>query len=136
MDVAYIYPPLFKPFYPMATRMITENLLRNKRLNVKFSEIPVKTYPTRIQDRIYDDIMRNADSQFSPSALAFMRQNYIVNNLFYVFMAHGYYDNYIYEDFDQEHIIVTCINFSDLIIVKDLLEKKKKVLSRPCFIKK
>ena len=40
MKIAYVYPPLFKPFYPMATRIMTENLLRNKNFEVQFSRIP------------------------------------------------------------------------------------------------
>ena len=40
MKLTYIYPPLFTPYYPIATRMITGNLQRNEKLDVTFSEIP------------------------------------------------------------------------------------------------
>jgi hypothetical protein len=128
MKVAYVYPPLFKPFYPMATRIMTENLLRNKNLDVQFSHIPVKTYASNKDTALYDGIMEKAASRFSSNVISFMEQKYMVYNVFYVFMAHGYYDDFIREDFEAEHIIVTCINFCDLLIVKNLLEDGKKVV--------
>ncbi|MBT3259910.1 MAG: hypothetical protein HN366_26130, partial [Deltaproteobacteria bacterium] len=38
------------------------------------------------------------------------------------------YDAFIQEDFEAEHIIFTCINFCDLLIVRNLLENGKKVI--------
>jgi len=128
MKVAYVYPPLFKPFYPMATRIMTENLLRNKNLEVQFSHIPVKTYASGRDKALYDGIMEKAASRFSSNVISFLEQKYMVYNVFYVFMAHGYYDDLIREDFEAEHIIVTCINFCDLLIVRNLLEQEKKVV--------
>jgi len=128
MKVRYIYPPLFKAFYPMATRIITENLLRNPNLRVEFSDIPVKTFKSRVHNDIYHGIMNQAVSEFSPNIVAFLRQKYIVNNLFYVFMIHGYFDAYLYDEFDEEYVILTCINFCDLMIAKKLLENNKKVV--------
>jgi len=128
MKVAYVYPPLFKPFYPMATRIMTENLLRNKNLDVHFSDIPVKTYGSNRDNKLYDTIMEKAASRFSPNVISFLEQKYMLYNVFYVFMAHGYYDEFIREDFEAEHVIVTCINFCDLLIVKNLLEEGKKVV--------
>ena len=128
MKIAYVYPPLFKPFYPMATRIMTENLLRNKNLDVQFSDIPVKTYGSNRDNKLYDTIMEKAASRFSPNVISFLEQKYMLYNVFYVFMAHGYYDEFIREDFEAEHVIVTCINFCDLLIVKNLLEEGKKVV--------
>ncbi|MCG6877957.1 MAG: hypothetical protein LJE96_02185 [Deltaproteobacteria bacterium] len=128
MKVAYIYPPLFKPFYPMATRIMTENLLRNKNLEVQFSRIPVRTYSSDKDKVLYEGMMEKAVSRFSPNVISFLEQKYMVYNVFYVFMAHGYYDAFIKEDFEAEHIILTCINFCDLLIVKNLLETDKKVV--------
>ncbi len=128
MKVAYVYPPLFKPFYPMATRIMTENLLRNKNLDVQFSHIPVMTYTSNKDKELYDGILEKATSRFSPNVISFLQQKYMVYNVFYVFMAHGYYDEFIREDFEAEHIIVTCINFCDLLIVKQLLQSGKKVV--------
>jgi len=128
MKVAYVYPPLFKPFYPMATRIMTENLLRNKNLEVQFSHIPVETYASNRDKVLYDGIMEKAVSRFSPNVISFLEQKYMVYNVFYVFMAHGYYDAFIQEDFEAEHIIFTCINFCDLLIVRNLLENGKKVI--------
>ena len=128
MKVAYVYPPLFKPFYPMATRIMTENLLRNKNLCVQFSHIPVETYDSNKDKVLYDGIMEKAVSRFSPNVISFLEQKYMVYNVFYVFMAHGYYDAFIQEDFEAEHIIFTCINFCDLLIVRNLLENGKKVI--------
>ena len=128
MKVAYVYPPLFKPFFPMATRIMTENLLRNKNLEVQFSHIPVKTYDSNTDKVLYDGIMEKATSRFSSNVISFLEQKYMVYNVFYVFMAHGYYDAFIREDFEAEHIIFTCINFCDLLIVRNLLENGKKVI--------
>ena len=128
MKITYIYPPLFKGFHPMATRMITENLLRNKNLEVYFSDIPVRTYTSRIHETIYEHIMAGATTKFSPAILSFLEQRYIVNNIFYVFMTHGYFDEYILKDFDTPYVLISVINFCDLIIVKHLLEKNKRVV--------
>lgn len=128
MRITYIYPPLFKGFYPMATRMITENLLRDKNLEVEFSDIPVKTYASNVPEKIYDQIMARAITKFNSNILAFLQQKYMVNNIFYVFMAHGYFDEYILDEFETTHVVITCINYSDLIIVKHLLETNKKVV--------
>ena len=128
MKVAYVYPPLFKPFYPMATRIMTENLLRNKNFEVQFSHIPVKTYASNKDKQLYDGILEKAAARFPPNITSFLQQKYMVYNVFYVFMAHGYYDEFIQEEFEAEHIIVTCINFCDLLIVKQLLENEKKVV--------
>ncbi len=128
MKVAYVYPPLFKPFYPMATRIMTENLLRNRNLEVQFSRIPVKTYLSETDKALYDGIMRKAAIRFSKNAVSFLKQKYMVYNVFYVFMAHGYYDTFIKEEIEAEYVILTCINFCDLLIVKHLLEKGKKVV--------
>jgi hypothetical protein len=128
MKVAYVYPPLFKPFYPMATRIITENLLRNKNLEVQFSHIPVKTYSSSRDKALYEGFMEKAASSFSSNVIAFLEQKYMVYNVFYVFMAHGYYDAFIEEDFEADHIIFTCINYCDLLIVRNLLENGKKVV--------
>ena len=128
MKVTYIYPPLFKPFYPMATRIITENLLRNKNLEVDFSDIPVTTYASKTADRLYDKIMSKVDSRFSPNVVSFLNQKYMVYNIFYVFMAQGYFDEYILIDPDTEYIILTCLNFCDLLILKHLLQNNKKVV--------
>ncbi len=128
MKVAYVYPPLFKPFYPMATRIMTENLLRNKNLEVQFSQIPLKTYASNTDKTLYDGFMEKAASRFSPNVTAFLEQKYMVYNVFYVFMAHGYYNAFMRENFEAEHIVFTCINFCDLLIVKNLLEDEKKVV--------
>lgn len=128
MKVTYIYPPLFQSFYPMSTRMITENLLRNNNLDVSFSDIPVTTYSSNIQNEVYDTILPKAINKFSSNITLFLKQKYIVNNIFYVFMTHGYFNKYILQGFDDKYIIVTCLNFCDLIIVKHLLESDKKVV--------
>ncbi|MFO7986369.1 MAG: hypothetical protein R6U38_10910 [Desulfatiglandaceae bacterium] len=128
MKVTYIYPPLFKPFYPMATRILTENLLRNPHLEVEFSAIPVSTYQSEVDQKLYDTIMSKARSQFSPNVVAFMEQKYMVYNVFYVFMAHGYFDEYILEQYDTDIQIVSVLNFCDLLIVKHLLQMGKKVV--------
>ncbi|HKI49150.1 MAG TPA: hypothetical protein VKA69_07465, partial [Desulfobacteria bacterium] len=128
MKVAYVYPPLFKPFYPMATRIMTENLLRDKNFEVQFSSIPVKTYTSNKDKELYDGIMEKATSRFSSNVISFLEQKYMVYNVFYVFMARGYYDAFIEESFEAEHIIFTCINFCDLLIARNLLEDGKKVV--------
>jgi len=128
MKITYIYPPLFKGFYPMATRMITENLLRDKNLSVDFSDIPIRTYASNIHQEIFDRIISKAASTLSPNAVAFLEQKYLLYNLFYVFMAHGYYDPYLLEDFDTRYVVVTVINFCDLLMVRHLLNTKKKVI--------
>ncbi len=128
MRITYIYPPLFKGFYPMATRMITENLLRDKNLKVEFSDIPLRTYSSKIHEEIFDRIISKAADTLSPNAVAFLEQKYIIYNLFYVFMAYGYYDEYIFEDFDTQYIVVTVINFCDLLIVRHLLNTGKRVV--------
>ena len=69
MRITYVYPPLFKGFYPMATRMITENLLRDKNLEVEFSDIPVKTYASNVPEKIYDQIMARATAKFNSNIL-------------------------------------------------------------------
>ncbi|MBW1735598.1 MAG: hypothetical protein JRF51_14120 [Deltaproteobacteria bacterium] len=128
MKVTYIYPPLFKPFYPMATRIITENLLRNKDIEVDFSDIPVTTYVSGTADRIYHEIMKKAAHRASPNVLSFLSQKYMVYNIFYVFMAQGYFDEFILVDPDSEYTILTCLNFCDLLILKHLLQKGKRVV--------
>ncbi len=128
MDVTYIYPPLFKPFYPMATRIITENLLRDKRLNVTFSDMPVRPFASRIDEDLYFRILSKAESQCPPNVVAFLSQKYMVNNIFYVFMARGYFDPLILTEPDTDMVILTCLNFCDLLILRHLLEKGKRVV--------
>jgi len=128
MKITYIYPPLFKGFYPLATRMITENLLRDKNLSVDFSDIPINAYASNLHQEIFDRIISKARSTLSPNAVGFLEQKYILYNLFYVFMAHGYYDPYILEDFDTRYVVVTVINFCDLLMVRHLLNTEKKVV--------
>lgn len=128
MDVTYIYPPLFKPFYPMATRIITENLLRNGKLNVTFSDTPVRPFDSHIDTDLYARILSRAESRCSPNVISFLGQKYMVYNIFYVFMAQGYFDSYVLTDTDTELNILTCLNFCDLLILKHLLDKDKKVV--------
>ena len=128
MDVTYIYPPLFKPFYPMATRIITENLLRNDKLDVTFSDMPVRPFASHIDTDLYDEILARAIGRFSPNVMLFLNQKYMVNNIFYVFMAQGYFDPYILKDTDTEINILTCLNFCDLLILKHLLDSGKRVV--------
>jgi hypothetical protein len=128
MKITYIYPPLFKSFYPMSTRIMTENLLRNNHLEVHFSDIPVKAYSSHIHDALYENVLTKAESLFSPSVVSFLQQQYIMNNTFYVFMAHGYLDEYILQDFESKYVVITCINFCDLLIVRHLLENDKRVV--------
>ncbi|MFP3910993.1 MAG: hypothetical protein ACLFUT_02850 [Desulfobacteraceae bacterium] len=128
MKVSYIYPPLFKPFYPMATRILTENLLRNPSLQVDFSAIPVTTYQSGKDQELYEAILSEARSRFHPNVVRFMEQKYMVYNVFYVFMAHGYFDSYILEQYDTDIQIVSVLNFCDLLIVKHLLQMGKKVV--------
>jgi len=128
MDVTYIYPPLFKPFYPMATRIITENLLRNEKLHVTFSDMPVRPFDSHIDTDLYARILSTAESRCSPNVFSFLGQKYMVYNIFYVFMAQGYFDPYILADTDTEVNILTCLNFCDLLILKHLLEKDRKVV--------
>jgi hypothetical protein len=128
VKITYIYPPLFNSFYPIATRMITENLLRDDRLEVAFSDIPVTTYQSGVHKRLYESLMGNGKEHFPANVRRFLRQKYFVNNLFYVFMSHGYYNDHVRPDVESRHVMVTCINFSDLIMVKHLLEKGKKVM--------
>jgi len=128
MDVTYIYPPLFKPFYPMATRIITENLLRNRRLNVTFSDMPVRPFASHIDTDLYSRILSKAQSECSPNVVSFLNQKYMVNNIFYVFMAQGYFDPFILTVPDTDIIILTCLNFCDLLILRHLLEKGKRVV--------
>jgi len=77
----------------MATRIITENLLRNKNLEVDFSDIPVTTYASNRADHLYDEIMSNVALRSSPNVVSFLTQKYMVYNIFYVFMAQGYFDD-------------------------------------------
>lgn len=112
----------------MATRIITENLLRNKNLVVTFSDIPVTTYASNTADRLYDDIMSKVALRSSPNVVSFLNQKYMVYNIFYVFIAQGYFDEYILIDPDTEYNILTCLNFCDLLILKHLLQNNKKVL--------
>jgi len=112
----------------MATRIITENLLRNKNLEVTFSDIPVTTYASNTADRLYDDIMSNVALRSSPNVVSFLNQKYMVYNIFYVFMAQGYFDEYILINPDTEYTILTCLNFCDLLILKHLLQNNKKVV--------
>jgi hypothetical protein len=128
MKVTYIYPPLFKSFYPIATRIITENLLRDKNLEVEFSDVPVRVYPSGVQEEIFERIMSEAVSRLSPNEVTFLEQKYIIYNLFYIFMAHGYFDEYILGDVDSNYVIVSVINFCDLLIVRPLLERNKRVV--------
>ena len=128
MKIQYIYPPLFKPFFPMATRIITENLVRNKRLETTFSDMPVKAFSSNIDQELYDGILTKAAHKFSPNVMRFLRQKYMVNNIFYVFMAQGYFDEFILIDTDDEYYVFTCLNFCDLLIVKHLLEQKRRVV--------
>ncbi len=112
----------------MATRIITENLLRNKNLEVDFSDIPVATYVSNTADRLYDEIMSNVALRSPPNVVSFLNQKYMVYNIFYVFMAQGYFDEYILIDPDTEYNILTCLNFCDLLVLKHLLQNNKKVL--------
>ena len=128
MKIQYIYPPLFKPFFPMATRIITENLLRDKNLQTTFSDMPVRAFSSNIDTELYNGILSKADSRFPPNIMRFLRQKYMVNNIFYVFMAQGYFDEFIQADTDDEYHVFTCLNFCDLLIVKDLLERNRKVV--------
>lgn len=112
----------------MATRIITENLLRNKNLVVTFSDIPVTTYASNTADRLYDDIMSKVALRSSPNVVSFLNQKYMVYNIFYVFIAQGYFDEYILIDPDTEYNILTCLSFCDLLILKHLLQNNKKVL--------
>lgn len=128
MQIAYIYPPLFKPFYPMATRLITENLLRDRRLKVEFSDIPVRTYQAGTDGALYRDFLRQAQTRFPPNAVSFLKQKYIVNSLFYVFMAHGYYEETLLREPDSPVVVITCINFCDLLLVAFCLDRGKKVV--------
>lgn len=128
MKVTYTYPPLFKPFYPMATRIMTENLRQNKNLSVDFSDMPVKTFGSNVPTALYNEILKKATPRFSDNVISFMNQKYMLYNVFYVFMAHGYYDGLILETPESEYVIVTCINFCDLLIVAHLLGSGKKVV--------
>ncbi len=128
MKIQYIYPPLFKPFFPMATRIITENLLQNKNLQTTFSDMPVRAFSSNTDTELYDKILSKAASRFSPNVMRFLKQKYMVNNIFYVFMAQGYFDEFILADSDDEYHVFTCLNFCDLLIVKDLLERNRKVV--------
>ena len=128
MKIHYVYPPLFKPFFPMATRIITENLLRNDKLKPSFSDLPVRAFSSNIDQELYDGILSNAASRYSPNIMRFLRQKYMVNNIFYVFMAQGYFDEFIRIDADDEYYLFTCLNFCDLLIVKDLLKRRRKVV--------
>jgi len=128
MKITYIYPPLSESFYPLATRMITENLLRDERLEVEFSDIPVKTFSEDIYNPLYDDIILNAPSKFPSNIVSFLKRKYVKNVMFYIFMTHGYFNSNLFKDFDSEYVVVTCISFCDLIIVKHLLKNNKKVV--------
>lgn len=128
MKIQYIYPPLFKPFFPMATRIITENMLRNKNLQATFSDMPVRAFSSNIDEELYDGILSKAATRFSPNVMRFLRQKYMVNNIFYVFMAQGYFDEFILIDTEDEYYVFTCLNFCDLLIVKHLLEQDRRVV--------
>ena len=128
MNIQYIYPPLFKPFFPMATRIITENLLRDKRLRTTFSDMPVRAFSSNIDQELYDGILSKAATRSSPNVMRFLRQKYMVNNIFYVFMAQGYFDEFILIDTVDEYYVFTCLNFCDLLIVRHLLEKNRRVV--------
>ena len=65
---------------------------------------------------------------FSPAAGVYMSQKFISSNLYYVMMTRGYLNADIFEDVHDEYVMVTCINFCDLLIVKDLLDKGNRVV--------
>ncbi len=128
MKLTYIYPPLFTPYYPIATRMITGNLKRNEKIDPSFSEIPVKAYKSETYKAEYNRIVSKGKNMFSPAAGVYMSQKFISSNLYYVMMTRGYLNDDIFEDVYDEYVMVTCINFCDLIIVKDLLDKGNRVI--------
>jgi hypothetical protein len=128
MKVTYIYPPLFKPFYPIATRVLTESLLQSKNLDVRFSDLPTRMLHSGTHRKLYGDILSRLDGVSDENALRFVKQKYIENNLFYVFMSHGYFQREMAVPVDSLYALVTCINYSDMVIVKDLLADGKKVV--------
>ena len=128
MKVTYIYPPLFSPYYPMATRMITGNLQRNEKIDAEFSRIPVKAYESGIHKKVYDQIISEACSKFSSTVGSYMSQKFLSSNFYYVLMTRGYFNDYIFEDVSEEYVLITCINFCDLLIVKNLLENRNRVV--------
>ncbi len=128
MKLTYIYPPLFTPYYPIATRMITGNLQRNEKLDPTFSAIPVRAYKSETYKTEYDRIVSRGKNMFSPAAGVYMSQKFISSNLYYVMMTRGYFNDDIFEDVHDAHVMVTCINFCDLIIVKDLLDNGNRVI--------
>ena len=128
MKLTYIYPPLFTPYYPIATRMITGNLQRNEKIDPTFSHIPVRAYKSETYKADYDRIVSKGKNMFSPAAGVYMSQKFISSNLYYVMMTRGYLNDDIFEDVHDSYVMVTCINFCDLIIVKDLLDNKNRVI--------
>jgi len=87
MKLTYIYPPLFSPYYPMATRMVTGNLQRNEKIDAEFSIIPVKTYESGIHKKVYDQIISEACSKFSSTIGSYMSQKFLSSNFYYVLMT-------------------------------------------------
>jgi len=67
MKLTYIYPPLFTPYYPIATRMITGNLQRNEKIDPTFSEIPVRAYKSETYKPEYERIVSKGKNMFSPA---------------------------------------------------------------------
>ena len=128
VKLTYIYPPLFTPYYPIATRMITGNLRRNEKLDVTFSKIPVRAYKSGSYKTVYDRVVSKGKDMFSPAAGVYMSQKFISSNLYYVMMTRGYFNDDIFEDVRNEYVMVTCINFCDLLIVKDLLDNGNRVV--------
>lgn len=128
MKLTYIYPPLFTPYYPIATRMITGNLQRNEKIDPTFSEIPVRAYKSETYKPEYERIVSKGKNMFSPAAGVYMSQKFISSNTYYVMMTRGYFNEDIFEDVRDAYVMVTCINFCDLIIVKNLLDNKNRVV--------
>jgi len=128
MKVRYIYPPLFKPFYPLATRVMTENLLKDTRLEPHFSSLPLRVLRSETPQGPMEELLCKASRIFPPAVTAFLRQPYMAYNVFYVFMARGYFDPFLQEDPEGECVLLTVINFCDLLIASDLLRKGHRVL--------
>ena len=72
--------------------------------------------------------MAKADTSFSHNERLFLGQQFTVNIIFYVLMSHGYFDEHLPLDIDSDYAVVTIINYCDLILVRRLLDAKKKVM--------
>lgn len=115
--------------YPVASRILTSNLVKEKRFNVKFLDTGLQTFPQA--SKIYKEKVLPQLIEMGTMRSEFVRWwcgNEVFGRFSLAYSFAGHFDEQLIEKIETEYVLFSAPTIMDLPFVRSMLNHNKKVV--------